>query len=148
MVHGGVDGYSRTIVYLRAADNNRATTVLSAFQSAVAAYGLPSRVRSDFGGENVDVWTYVAECHHNSSSVITGSSTHNERVERLWRDTNRCVGSVFKDLFYELEEENKLDPLNEIDTFCLLFTKTEFIPSCISRLMEQSSSKLSKELDS
>ena len=56
---------------------------------------------------------------------------------------NRCVGSVSKDLFYELEEENKLDPLNEIDMFCLLkvfFTETEFL--------EQSSSKLCKELSS
>ena len=30
-IHGGVDGYSRTIVYLKCAQNNRADTVMVAF---------------------------------------------------------------------------------------------------------------------
>ena len=92
VVHGGIDGFSRTIVYLRCSNNNRAVTHLSLFVSAVRSYGLPEKVRSDLGGENVDVWRYMVEQHGSSSSVITGSSTHNERIERLWRDVFRCVG--------------------------------------------------------
>jgi len=42
-VHGGVDGYSRLPVYLRAGTKNTAATVLGLFQQAVAEYGLPSR---------------------------------------------------------------------------------------------------------
>ena len=34
VVHGGVDGYSRSIVYLQCSTNNRTTTVLSAFREA------------------------------------------------------------------------------------------------------------------
>ena len=33
----------------------RAATVFESFRSAVEEYGVPSRVRSDKGGENVDV---------------------------------------------------------------------------------------------
>lgn len=55
MVHGGIDGYSRLIVFLQCSNNNRSNTVLQAFQSGVQQYGLPERIRSDRGGENVQV---------------------------------------------------------------------------------------------
>lgn len=45
VIHGGIDGYSRAIVYLGVGDNNRADTVLTLFKRAVADWGLPSRVR-------------------------------------------------------------------------------------------------------
>lgn len=112
-------------MYLSCTDNNRATTVLSSFTKAVHENGLPTHVRSDLGGENVDVWKYMVEQHSSSSAVITGSSTHNERVERLWRDVYRCVGVTFRNTFVSMEEEGVLDVLNEIDMFCLHFT---FIP--------------------
>ncbi|KAK6984929.1 hypothetical protein R3P38DRAFT_2465756, partial [Favolaschia claudopus] len=47
VIHGFVDGYSRTITGLRASTNNRASTVLEVFLAAVGEYGLPSRVRGD-----------------------------------------------------------------------------------------------------
>ena len=47
VTHGGVDGYSRTIVYLRCSTNNEAATVLSSFTDAVSKYGIPNQVRSD-----------------------------------------------------------------------------------------------------
>lgn len=56
VVHGGIDGKTRTIVFLRCSSNNCAPTVLHQFQDAVATYGVPDRLRSDKGGENVDVY--------------------------------------------------------------------------------------------
>ncbi len=55
VVHGGIDGYSRIPVFLKCTNNNKASTVLSVFIEAVRVYGLPSRVRSNKGGENCDV---------------------------------------------------------------------------------------------
>ena len=45
VVHGGVDGYSRVIVFMGVSDNNRAATVLNLFKDAVTQWGLPYRVR-------------------------------------------------------------------------------------------------------
>ena len=58
-MHGAVDGYSRLIMFLQCSSNNRASTVLQLFQQADSDFGLPSRVRIDQGGENVDVAMYL-----------------------------------------------------------------------------------------
>lgn len=119
VVHGGIDGKTRTIVFLKCAPNNRADTVLHQFRLAVEKFALPDRVRTDKGGENVDVWRYMINVHGSPAAVIAGSSTHNERIERLWRDMYRCVSCHYYELFYALEEEQILNPLNETDLYCL-----------------------------
>ena len=72
--------------------------------------------------------------HSNDTScILTGSSTHNERVERLWRDVNRCVCAPFADTFHTLEAEGILDPLNEADMFCMHYI---FLPRIAKSLKE------------
>ena len=45
-------------VYLQVAKNNRADTAFAALRHGVSEYGLPSRVRTDRGGDNTLI--YVA----------------------------------------------------------------------------------------
>ena len=54
-----MDGFSRVPVYLQCSNNNRADTVLRIFKEAVNIYGLPSRIRCDAGGENVEVSQFL-----------------------------------------------------------------------------------------
>ncbi|XP_073727208.1 uncharacterized protein [Misgurnus anguillicaudatus] len=120
VVHGGVDGFSRLIVYLTAATNNRAQTVLESFLSAVEQYGVPSRVRSDKGGENVLVARFmVTNCGINRNSHIAGRSVHNQRIERLWRDVFENVLDLFCSNFLRLEAEGWLNPDKETDLYAL-----------------------------
>ena len=119
VIHGGVDGFSRMIVFLQCSTNNTAPTVVNLFKDAIQQYGLPQKVRTDLGGENVDVWHLMHDVHNSPSAVITGSSTHNERIERLWNDVRRSVTEEFRCLFYQLEYEGSLNPLNETDMYCL-----------------------------
>lgn len=89
VTHGCIDGFSRLPLYLHASTNNRAQTVLDCFLKAVQQYGLPSRVRCDKGGENVDVSHFML-CHPSRGpgrrSCITGRNIHNQHIERLWRN--------------------------------------------------------------
>ena len=133
-MHGGVDGYSRLPVYLKVAPNNRADTVFTAFLEAVSQYGLPSHVRADCVGENADVQRFMfahPERGPHRGSFITGRNVHNQRIERLWRDTFVGCLSFFYFLFYALEEVGLLDPDNVIDLSAL---HTVFLPKIQSHL--------------
>ena len=134
VIHGGIDGYSRRIVYLHASDNNRAATVSALFREATMECGWPSRVRSDKGGENIDVAECMLRVRGTSrNSFITGSSVHNQRIERLWRDTFRCVGHFYYSLFYEMEDCSLLNVDDDYDLFALHFV---FLPRINSQLMQ------------
>ena len=124
MIHGGVDGYSRLPVYLHCSDNNRSETVLNCFVQAVQTYGLPSRVRSDRGRENVGISLFMLNHPQRGpgrGSMLVGRSVHNQRIERLWRDVYNGVAKLYHDLFLYLESIDILDPLNDIHMFCLHF---------------------------
>ena len=132
VIHGGIDGFSRRVVYLHASGNNRAETVLEQFRKAVRECGWPSRVRSDKGGENVEVAKAMINVRGNGrKSHLTGSSVHNQHIERLWRDTFRCVGQLYYALFYEMEDSNLLSVDNNIHLFCLHFV---FLPRINAQL--------------
>ena len=120
VVHGAIDGYSRMITYLSCSNNNLSSTVYRLFMSAVGEFGVPSRVRSDKGGENIMVCQFmIAVRGTGRGSHIAGSSVHNQRIERLWRDVYRCDCSTYHELFYAMEATNVLDPSDKADIFLL-----------------------------
>lgn len=104
------------------------------FLQAIGQYGLPSRIRCDQGRENVRVAQHML--HHRGverRSVLVGSSVHNQRIERLWKDSHRCVTSMFYRLFYYLEQNNLLNPITEEHLFALHYV---FLPR-INRALKQ-----------
>jgi hypothetical protein len=120
VVHAGIDGYSRLVTYMRCSTDNRAATVYRLFIDAVRHYGLPRRVRCDQGRENIRVAEHMIQYQgSNRGSILVGSSVHNQRIERLWRDMHRCTTSVYYRLFYHLEQTGLLNPLNNHHLFAL-----------------------------
>ena len=53
VIHEAIDGYSRLNTYLHCSSNNRSEAVKELFLDAIQSFGMPSRVPTDQGGENV-----------------------------------------------------------------------------------------------
>ena len=52
------------------------------FREAVQVYGLPSRLRGDRGGENVDIADFmIAQRGEGRGSFLCGHSVHNQWIE-------------------------------------------------------------------
>ncbi|KAK7884034.1 hypothetical protein WMY93_027157 [Mugilogobius chulae] len=110
VIFGGVDGYSRKILYLDAATNNCASTGLSFFSSV----------------ENVGIANYMfATRGTGRASFISGKSVHNQRIERMWRDVWVAVTSKYYELLHTLEEDGLLDISEDIHLFGVHFV---FVP--------------------
>ena len=88
--------------------------------NATQVYGWPSRVRTDHGGENRQVWQLIEERRGpNRGSCLVGSSTHNRRIQRLWRDVFSCVAIIFYYTFQAMEESGLLQIDNPLHKFAL-----------------------------
>ena len=98
----------------------------SCFLKGVHIYGLPRRVSSDNGRENVLVVDYmIKERGPGRRSRGPGPSTLNHRNEPSWRDVFDGVIGFCYELFSFMEENGIRDPFNEVDIAARHFT---FIP--------------------
>ncbi|KAJ8388901.1 hypothetical protein AAFF_G00126570 [Aldrovandia affinis] len=99
VIFGGIDGFSRKIMYLHASNNNKAATALEYFLESTRKHGFPSRVRGDQGVENVDIARCMFQVRGcGTGSFISGKSVHNQRIERLWRDVWNVVSNIYYDV--------------------------------------------------
>lgn len=106
--------------------------MLTQFVKATCLYGLPSRVRSDHGGENSQIALFMNLVQGvERRSHITGESVHNQRIERLWRDVFLHVLQYFYNLFHSLEDSEVLDPDDDIHKLSLHIV---FLPEIQKRL--------------
>ncbi|CAC5390780.1 unnamed protein product [Mytilus coruscus] len=100
--------------------HNKAETVYQCFRIGVHEYSTPLKVRSDQWMEIYKIAEYMAEPRGLSNAgMITGKSTHNQRIERLWRDIFNGVLSFFYYLFYFLEDIGSRDPINDSHLYAL-----------------------------
>lgn len=108
---------------MRVSTDNLASTAVKYYLGGVREYGVPSRVRADGGSEFVHVESFMNMINGNErGSLMRGPSVHNQRIERLWRDVYVKVLDKYYKLFNYMEENNILDPTDQIDLYCLQHT--------------------------
>ena len=130
-----MDFHTQSPTYLKCADNNRATTVLDLFCKAVSRFSLPNYVCSDHGGENGgsgSAWYLVTA----TTILVYWQGVLCTTKERMRRDVHWCIASTYADTFRNLESEDLLDPLNEVDLYCLHYIFLPHINKSISEFQE------------
>jgi hypothetical protein len=129
IIHGCIDGFSRAVIYLYCADNNRASTVYDQFFAAIHNYGLPVRIRVDKGGENVLACQYFAQARgFLNNPVLVGKSVHNQRIERFWVDLKKDVLTFYLSLFQYFEYQLRIfDPDDQSCVFVLHYLFKQMI---------------------
>ena len=146
VIHGCIDGCSRNIIYLQLRDNNKSDVVLDAFLEGVSQYQLPLHVSGDFGGENVKVAEYMIRHRGPGTKAFKAvPSTHNTRIERLWRDMRENTIQAYIDLFRGFEEDGML-LTNLLHIFTLQFLFMPRIQADLDQFVNMwNSHKLSTE---
>ena len=86
IIIGGIDGM------LKYSDNNKADTVLASFVNAVQEYGLPSRIRTDKGLENVGIADYMIQNRGTNRGIVIAERAH------ITKELNGC-GEMFMRVF-------------------------------------------------
>jgi hypothetical protein len=109
------------------------------FHNAVQKWGLPSRVRGDYGMENYHVAAYMIENRgEGRGSIITGSSVHiNSRVERTHRDVYSGVLVFYARIFEQLEQDGCLNVLDDVHLFSLCHVYIPRIENSLQELVGQ-----------
>ena len=78
-------------------------TFILIIHDAISIYGLPSRVREDFGVENVGMTRFMLNNPERSISrgnFIAGTSVDNQSIERLWGEVISCVVRRFRNILF------------------------------------------------
>ncbi|KAG5879819.1 hypothetical protein JTB14_007671 [Gonioctena quinquepunctata] len=107
-INGCIDGFSRNVLWLKAAFTNNAPAVISGyFMNTVESLGgCPKMIRTDMGTEN----GYVEQMQNffgdrNLGAIfIYGRSTANQRIESWWNILRKRTAQFWMNLFKSLKD--------------------------------------------
>ena len=85
-IHGEIDGFSRKLLWLKAATtNNNPIVIANYFLQSIKTNGFtPKILRMDKGTENIYCENIQVYLTNNQESFIYAKSTHNQRIEAFW----------------------------------------------------------------
>lgn len=129
-IHGGIDGYSRKILWLEVGETNNDPRIVAKFYLD-AIYKLqlvPRCIRADRGSENIvlgGIQRFFRRNFNDScnglKSFIYGPSTRNQRIESWWSNFRKQRCNWWINFFKDLCDETVFDPSIPYHVQCLRF---------------------------
>ncbi|CAM6087549.1 unnamed protein product [Calypogeia fissa] len=120
-VHGAIDGAMHFVLYMHVAMNKTAVTIFEGYRHAIARFGHPLMIRSDYAGEHRFVQRNMERARPNSLCFRTGSSIHNQRIEAFWRHLRDKATQYFKEALLQLSfQEGLLQIEYPLHRYCMV----------------------------
>ena len=125
-IHGGVDGFSRKILWLTVATtNNEPIAVANLFLNCVRRFLIaPKILRMDNGSENVHCNRLQEFFTGEENRSINAESVRNQRIESFWSRVKRYRTNWWIKLFRTMESEGlyngELESHQELLLFCFM----------------------------
>ncbi|XP_067931711.1 uncharacterized protein [Watersipora subatra] len=142
-IHGAIDGYSKKLLWLYVGhSNNDPKYVAYNFTQYINCIkGVLRCIRMDRGTENTlieDIQATIRECHTDDmarNSVLYGSSTHNQPIERWWRSARQLGLQYYLNYFKDLEIAGNFETGNHKDVMCLRYCFMHIVKQKLHEIM-------------
>ena len=128
-VHGGIDGFSRKILWLKVTrSNNSPDNIATYFLDTVNELkGCPAQLITDLGTENGLAASIQCYFRDNPDAHRYVSSTRNQRIEGWWSFYARNRSLWWRNYFKDLESEGVLDSSSELSMECIWYCFSQII---------------------
>lgn len=145
-IHGGIDGFSRKILWLNVGSTNNNPILIAKYfvKTCIDLDTLPCVVRADRGNENVHVkriQTYFRSMQDDilsgEDSFQYGKSTGNQRIEAFWGQLRKQCGQFWMDLFQNLVHVGMLDLSSRIEAMTLKFCFLHLLRNDLNRMARE-----------
>ena len=145
-MHGGIDGFSRRILWLEVGSTNNNPIQIAKYfvNTAISLGSLPCIVRADRGTENVHVRTiqvHFRSLHDDplsgENSFQYGKSTGNQRIESFWGQLRKQCIQFWMNKFKDLVSSGALDMSSKVEAMTLRFCFLHLIRRDIKRMASE-----------
>lgn len=135
-IHGGIDGFSRFILWLNLCSSNKDPKIVSNYylNHVKNIGGAPRKVVADRGTENI----YIAAAHRffrqSEDSFVYGRSISNQRIESWWSMLRRSCTNWWINFFRDLVESRIYDLTSNLHVECAKFCFGKIIQNDLDKI--------------
>ena len=137
-IHGGIDGFSRKILWLKVTrSNNSPNNIASMFLDSVEEHaGCPVDLISDLGTENGTAASIQSFFRDDIDAHRYVPSPRNQRIEGWWSFFSKNRSIWWRNFFADMESQGELDLSDQLSKECIFYCFSQLLQDDLNHLVE------------